>query len=124
MEQMIQLPPIPASILGISDIAVENVAITSANEFLISVKSTQKEILCRKCGKATSPHGHSPTIKLRHLPVFGKKTYIQITPLRGKCDYCNGSPTTTWSSDLYNQHTRQTKPAQRLTGLKLLRLGC
>jgi hypothetical protein len=53
MEKMIQLPPIPSSILGIADIIVEKVEITISNEFLISVKSEKEEILCRKCGKET-----------------------------------------------------------------------
>ena len=115
---MIQLPPIPASTLGISDIVVEKIEITSSNEFLISVKNTQKEIFCRKCGKKTSPHGHSPTIKLRHLSIFGRKTYIQITPPRGRCESCEDKPTTTQSSDWYNQNTRQTKQYEQ--GILLL----
>ena len=109
MEEMIQLPPIPASILGIKDIIVENITLTSNNEFLITVRSSNEDILCKNCGKVTAPHGHSPTIKLRHLSIFGKKTYIQITPPRGRCQYCKDKPTTTGTSDWYNQHTRQTK---------------
>ncbi len=118
MEKMIQLPPIPSSILGIADIIVEKVEITSSNEFLISVKSEKEEILCRKCGKETSPHGYSPAIRLRHLSVFGRKTYIQITPTRGRCENCEGHPTTTQTSDWYNQNTRQTKQYEQ--GLLLL----
>ena len=109
MENTIQLPPIPASVLGISNITVENAEITKNNEFIITVRSTEKEILCQKCGSITSPHGHSPSIKLRHLAIFGKKTYIQITPARGRCDNCEGSPTTTQTSSWYNKSNRQTK---------------
>lgn len=109
MENTIQLPPIPASILGISDIVVENIEITDMNEFIITVKSTENDIRCQSCGNITAPHGHSPTIKLRHLSIFGKKTYIRITPARGRCEHCEGNPTTTQTSDWYNQYTRQTK---------------
>ena len=55
MENTIQLPPIPASVLGISNITVENAEITKNNEFVITVRSTEKEILCQKCGSVTSP---------------------------------------------------------------------
>ena len=41
----IQLPPIPASILGISNIMVENAEITKNNEFIITVISTEKEMI-------------------------------------------------------------------------------
>ena len=37
-----------------------------------------------------------------------------------KCDHCNGSPTTTWSSDWYNQHTRQTKQYEEAVLLSLI----
>jgi len=39
MENTIQLPPIPASIIGISNIEVEDAEITTNNEFIITVKS-------------------------------------------------------------------------------------
>ena len=117
MESTIQLPPIPASILGISNIIVENAEITKNNEFIITVRSTEKEILCQKCGNVTSPHGHSPAINLRHLAIFGKKTYIQITPARGRCDNCKGSPTTTQTSSWYNKSNRQTKVYEEYLGM-------
>tara|TARA_B110000211_G_C14021347_1_gene527816 strand:- start:125 stop:1408 length:1284 start_codon:yes stop_codon:yes gene_type:complete len=120
MENTIQLPPIPASILGISNITVENVEIINNNEFIITVRSTEKEILCQKCGRVTSPHGNSPAIKLRHLPIFGKKTYIQITPARGRCDNCKGSPTTTQTSNWYNKSNRQTKVYEEYMMLLLI----
>ena len=120
MKSTIQLPPIPASILGISNIEVENADITKSNEFIITVKSTENEILCQKCGKVTSPHGHSPTIMLRHLSIFGKKTYIQITPARGRCDNCKGNPTTTQTCSWYNKSNRQTKAYEEYLLLMLI----
>lgn len=120
MENTIQLPPMPASILGISNIEVEDAEITTNNEFIITVKSTENEILCQKCGVITSPHGYSPTIRLRHLPIFGKKTYIQITPARGRCDNCKGNPTTTQTSSWYNKSNRQTKVYEEYLLLMLI----
>ena len=120
MEQMIQLLPIPASSLGISNIVVEDVEITKQNEFVITVRSTETEILCQQCGKVTAPHGHSPALKLRHLSILGKKTYIQITPARGRCEHCEGNPTTSQTSDWYNRHTRQTKAYEKYILLLLI----
>jgi hypothetical protein len=54
IENTIQLPPIPASILGISNIVVENAEITETNEFIITVRSTEKEIHYPKCGNVTT----------------------------------------------------------------------
>ena len=48
---MLQLPPIPTSILGLSDIEVERAEISHNGEFIITVKSTQKEVKCKKCNK-------------------------------------------------------------------------
>lgn len=115
-----QLLTIPASILGISNIIVEKSEITEIHEFIITVKSTKKEIYCKQCGKATAPHGSSPTIHLRHLPVFGKRTYIEITPTRGRCERCKGNPTTTETCDWYNKSTRQTKAYEEYLLLLLI----
>ena len=48
MEESVQLPPIPAKMLGISRITVEEVRLASENEFLITVKSSKKAIKCKK----------------------------------------------------------------------------
>ena len=73
---MLQLPPIPASILGISNILIEDAKINNNGEFIIIVKNENSEINCSKCNAPTSPHGYGRMIKLRHLPVFGHQTYI------------------------------------------------
>jgi transposase len=52
-----------------------------------------------------SQHGYTPTIKLRYLTIFGRKTYIQITPARGRCEHCKGNPTTTQVSEWYYKVT-------------------
>lgn len=120
MGSTINLPPIPVDILGISNIAVQSVEITKTNEFIITVKSLEEDILCQKCGKVTALHGHTPAIKLRHLSIFGQKTYIQITPNRGRCEHCKGGPTTTQIHDWYNRYTRQTKAYEKHILLSLV----
>ena len=83
MNETLQLPPMPTAILGISNVTVQNVEITEDNEFVITVKSTNDEIKCKKCNNTTSPHGRIRAVRLRHLPIFGNETYIQISPIRG-----------------------------------------
>lgn len=120
MKNMLQLPPIPTSILGLSDIAVEETEINNNGEFIITVKHTNKEIRCKKCNSITDPHGHGRVIKLRHLPVFGHKTYIQIEPARGICRNCDDHPTTTQNSDWYNSGSSYTKAYEKQILLQLI----
>lgn len=106
MNNMLQLP---TSILGLSEITVEQAEINNSGEFIITVKSTNKEIKCKKCNNATDPHGYGRIIRLRHLPVFGHKTYIEISPARGICKNCDDHPTTTQSHDWYDSRSGYTK---------------
>jgi len=94
MNNMLHLPPIPTSILGLSNIEIEDAAMDNAGDFIIKVKSVNKAIECQKCGGVTSPHGYNRRIRLRHLPVFGHRTYIETTPARGVCNKCDNHPTT------------------------------
>lgn len=109
MENMLQLPPIPTSILGISDIIIEGAQIDNNGNLVINVKNAEQEIKCSQCNAPTSPHGHGRIIKLRHLPVFGHKTYIHIAPARGICTKCDNHPTTTQNNDWYNTGSGYTK---------------
>ena len=50
-------------------------------------------------------------MELRHLPILGYRTFIQLTPKRGICTNCDGGPiTTTQTLDWYDRNARQTKP--------------
>jgi len=109
MKNMLQLPPIPTSILGLSDIEVEKAEISHNGEFIITVKSTKKEVNCKKCNNPTEPHGHGRIIRLRHLPIFDHITYIDIAPARGICKSCDEHPTTTQHSTWYNPGSPYTK---------------
>ena len=109
MQNMLQLPPIPTSILGLSDIEVERAEISRNGEFIITVSNTKKEVMCKKCNSSTDPHGHGRVIRLRHLPIFDRTTYIDITPARGICKSCDGQPTTTQQSTWYNPGSPYTK---------------
>ena len=101
---------ISAELLGLSKVEVVKVTPDlSSYEIIIIVKSTEKEIPCRVCGKPTSPNGLARTIRLRHLPLFDQNTYIEITPRRGKCNKCDDRPSTTEKMDWYDAKSKYTK---------------
>lgn len=120
MPATLQLPPIPAEILGLSDINIIKVELTSQNEFIISVESTIKEIHCHQCGKITQPYGKGRPVRLRHLPILGKRTYIEITPSRGRCMDCDNQPTTTQQASWYERNSQHTKAYEQHILLSLI----
>lgn len=102
---------IPAELLGLSDVKVIEIYLRDGTELIIKVVSTCEDTKCRKCGKDCKSHGYDRPMELRHLPVLGYKTFIQLTPKRGICYECDDKPvTTTQVLDWYNRHGRQTKP--------------
>jgi transposase len=104
---------ITADLLGLSDIKVVDVRTNlSAREITISVESTRKHILCRQCGESTKPHGVGRKLRLRHLPMFGKETIIEIIPRRGRCESCDGGSTTTEVLNWYDAKSKLTKPLE------------
>ena len=94
---------ITAELLGLSDIKVVDVRADLSNrEIIIAVESMRESVPCRMCGKSTKGHGLGRKLRLRHLPMFGKETFIEITPRRGRCEDCDSSPTTTEPLDWYD----------------------
>jgi len=66
------------------------------NEVYITVETTEKYVPCRLCGKdIRTRHGCDKERKLRHLPVFGRPTFIIYKPHRYICEDCDDRPTTT-----------------------------
>ena len=105
---------IPAEVLGLSDVEIESVTTNlSARQITIRVVSTKEEILCRHCNRPTKPHGRGRLLQLRHLPLFGKETTIEIIPRRGRCPYCDGGPTTTQRLDWYEINSKLTRPYEQ-----------
>jgi transposase len=102
---------IPLSVLGLSNVTVEGIYLRNGCELVIKVASTEEETHCRKCGAICDKHGHDREMELRHLPILGYQTYIQISPKRGICKQCDDKPiTTTQTLDWYDRKSRQTKP--------------
>jgi transposase len=100
---------IPKKLLGLEDIEIVESFLNSENEIIIRVVSTKKEIPCHKCGQPCDAHGKGNPMKLRHLPILGHKTYIELTPPRGICKSCDNT-TTTQTLSWYSRNGRYTKP--------------
>ncbi len=107
-------------LLGLEDIEITEIKYRSDNKLLIRIKSTKKETNCRQCSSPTKPHGQGRTLELRHLPIFGKETIIEITPPRGICERCDDHPTTTQTLSWYNRNGHYTKAYEKHIVLSLV----
>jgi transposase len=82
--------------LGIPEVRVLQTAIGEHGELIITLESTKGGTACRKCGKwITKAHGRDEWVTIRHLPVFGRPSYLRYRPKRYQCQDCEGQPTTT-----------------------------
>ena len=102
------------TLLGLPDIKVTEIR-NSADDRTVTlvVISTRKNLPCRICGKATRGNGLGRTLRLRHLSLLGKQTYIELTPRRGLCDHCDDKPSTTEKLEWYEPKSRMTKPFEQ-----------
>jgi len=82
--------------LDIPDVRVLQTSLNERGEIIISIESTKAGTACRKCGKwITKLHGRDEWVTIRHLPAFGRPTYLRYRPRRYQCQDCAGHPTTT-----------------------------
>jgi len=104
------------TLLNLSGITVTEIRnAPNGSAVTLVVKSTRETPACRLCGKPIRGHGLGRTLHLRHLPILGKETYVEITPRRGRCEHCDGEPTTTEQLEWYERNSKMTKPfAQHL----------
>jgi hypothetical protein len=96
--------------IDIPNVEVIGTEITSKNQLLIRVESTQETTECGICKRQIAcSFGHGKEIRLRHLSVLGLETYIIIRPKRGQCLECLYEPTTTQIVSWYQQRSPHTK---------------
>ena len=96
---------------GIEDIRTEGTEENEFGDILIRVSSLTEGALCRKCGnRAAYSYGHGREIYLRHLPVFGHRSFIIIRPKRYQCTCCEGKPAVTQSLPWYSHNSPNTLP--------------
>jgi transposase len=82
--------------LDIADVRVLQTSVGEAGEISIMIESTKAGTSCRKCGKwITKVHGREEWVTIRHLPVFGRPSFLRYRPKRYQCQDCEGHPTTT-----------------------------
>lgn len=82
--------------LDIPDVRVLQTSLNERGEIIIAIESTKAGTQCRKCGKwITKSHGRDEWVTIRHLPAFGRPSYLRYRPNRYQCQDCEGQPTTT-----------------------------
>ncbi len=75
----------------------------------ITIETTESSVPCRNCGKELKCcHSTDKDRKLRHLPVFGRPTYIVYKPHRYLCEDCDDQPTTTATPSWHKQNSSYT----------------
>jgi transposase len=95
--------------LDISDVRVLKTEINQGGELIITIESTKPGTTCRRCGNWIDKfHGHDEWVSLRHLPVFGRPTYLRYRPRRYQCQTCDGHPTTTQRLEWQDKNSPHT----------------
>lgn len=92
--------------LDIPDVRVLRTELGEKKELIIVVESTRGGVRCRKCGQwINKPHGQDEWVTLRHLPVFGRASYLRYRPKRYQCMNCESHPTTTEKLDWHESNS-------------------
>jgi len=92
--------------LDIPDVRVLQTSVNERGEIIITIESTKVGTTCRKCGKwITRLHGQDEWVTIRHLPAFGRPSYLRYRPRRYQCQDCEGHPTTTQSLDWHDANS-------------------
>lgn len=75
-----------SDLVNLPGTAVTDVTKMKYNEVYITIETSETSVPCRLCGKdIRTHHGCDKERKLRHLPVFGRPTFIIYKPLKGPC---------------------------------------
>lgn len=83
--------------------------IDADGNIVLKVRSKNDHSTCHQCGKpATKPNGQAPTRRIRHLPIFDKPVYLEIIPVRYRCEHCDDGPTTTEQYDWVDRNATVT----------------
>ena len=99
-----------ATLLNLPGIIIVQVDIDEQENCLVKAESTKEGTPCRVCGRTIhTPSGHGRALKIRHLSIFGRKTYIVICPPRYQCLDCEGKPTTTQQFSWHEPRSSHTK---------------
>lgn len=95
--------------LDIPDVRVLQTALGEGGELIVTIESTKDGTRCRKCGRwIRKLHGHDEWVTIRHLPAFGRPSYLRYRPKRYQCQECEGQPTTTQKVEWHDAHSPQS----------------
>jgi transposase len=77
--------------LDLPHVKVLGVKRSAEGDYEIEVESTQEHAKCHRCGQIiTAYHDQSDQwVRLRHLPILGRKVYVCLRPKRYRCPYCS-----------------------------------
>ena len=110
--------------LDIPNVKVLKTEMDESGDYIIVVESTEQGTKCRQCSQETQQfHGHDKAIKVRHLPILGRRVYIKLRPLRYECRACSDKPkktTTTQRLDWYNPRNSLTQAYEEHLLLSLI----
>ena len=109
--------------LGIPSLELITQPIDKEGNIILTVQSMKAECTCYKCGKtATKRYGYAPIIRIRHLSILDTPSYIEIQPVRYKCDNCG--KVTTESYDWCNQRSNTTEALDKYLSRMLINSTC
>jgi transposase len=109
--------------LGIPSIELITQTSDKEGNIILTVKSIKGGCTCYKCGKiATKRYGYAPLIRIRHLSILDTPSYIEIQPVRYKCEYCG--KVTTESYDWCNQRSKTTEGLDKYLSRMLINSTC
>ena len=96
--------------LDIADVRVLSTEINKVGDMIITIESTKEGTRCRRCGREIHKrHGYEEWTMIRHLPVFGRPSYLRYRPRRYQCMECEDHPTTTERLDWREGNSPQSK---------------
>lgn len=97
--------------LGIEGVRIEKTEENEFGDMLIRVSPLAEGALCRECGRLTAnTYCCGRDIYLRHLPVFGHRSFIIVCPKRYQCLHCAGRPAVTQELPWYSQKSPHALP--------------
>jgi len=84
--------------------------INKVGDLIITIESTKEGTNCRRCGREIRKrHGYAEWTIIRHLPVFGRPSYLRYRPRRYQCMECEDHPTTTQRLEWRDGNSPQSK---------------
>ena len=93
--------------LDIPDVRVLKTEINKDGELIITIESKKVGTTCRVCGQwIDKSHGYAEWVTLRHLPVFGRPSYLRYRPRRYQCQKCADHSTTAQKLDWHDSYSR------------------